>query len=104
MEGSSLAWAQGVGRSNRPAPTKPRADSKRVSRFGSHRFRHSFASTVPNCAKTRLRMALCCAKTRTDFVRVPVELRQRFPFHLQLHLRILLEHLCIALPEQLRNP
>src|ERR1017187_7138573 len=40
-------WAQGVGRSNRPAPTKSPADSKRVVRSEFHRLRHSFASTVP---------------------------------------------------------
>ena len=45
-----------------------------------------------------------CAKTRTGFARLPVEFRQRLAFHLQLHLRILLEHLRIALAEQLRHP
>src|SRR5215469_3279294 len=47
LEPISLPWAQGVGRSNRPAPTKPPADSKEVHRSGSHRFRCPFASTVP---------------------------------------------------------
>jgi Domain of unknown function (DUF5911) len=49
---SNLPWAQGVGRSNRPAPTKSPADSKRVDRFLPHRFRGSFASTVPKPGPT----------------------------------------------------
>ena len=49
-------------------------------------------------------MALCCAKTQPCFVCKPVELRQPFSLHLKLHLRVLLEHLRIALPQQLRDP
>src|ERR1035438_4171650 len=37
-------------------------------------------------------------KTRPAFVRLPVDLLQSLPFHLQFHLRILLEHLGVALP------
>ena len=33
-----------------------------------------------------------------------VEFRQRLSLHLQLHLRVLLENLRIALPKQLRDP
>jgi len=33
-----------------------------------------------------------------------VQLLQRLPFHLQLHLRVLLEHLGVPLPEQLGHP
>ena len=34
----------------------------------------------------------------------PIELQQRFALHLQLHLRVLLEHFRISLPEELRHP
>jgi hypothetical protein len=34
----------------------------------------------------------------------PVQFGQRLSLHLQLHLRVFLEHLRIALPEQLRDP
>src|ERR1700678_1207364 len=43
-------------------------------------------------------------KTRPAFNRLPVDLLQRLPFHLQLHLRVLLEDLRVALPQQLRDP
>jgi hypothetical protein len=33
-----------------------------------------------------------------------IQLGQGFPFHLQLHLRILLEHFGIGLPQHLRHP
>jgi hypothetical protein len=47
LEAMPIPWAQGVGRSNRPAPTKFLIDSKELDRFLFHRFRLSFASTVP---------------------------------------------------------
>ena len=59
---------------------------------------------MPYCAKTRPRLVLCCAKTRPCFVCKAVEFGQRLAFHLKLHLRVLLKHLRIALPEQLRDP
>src|ERR1700730_4533922 len=34
----------------------------------------------------------------------PVHLLQRFAFHLQFHLRVLLEHLRVPLPKELRHP
>src|ERR1039457_6430042 len=43
-------------------------------------------------------------KTRSALISPPVQLLQRFPFHLQFHLRVLLERLRIPLPEQLRYP
>ena len=43
-------------------------------------------------------------KTRPVLVGLPVQLLQRLAFHLQFHLRVLLEHLRVALPEQLRDP
>ena len=43
-------------------------------------------------------------KTPAALIRLPGQLLQRLPFHLQLHLRILLEHLGVSLPEQLSHP
>src|SRR5579871_632193 len=56
------------------------------------------------CAKTRLGLAFDCAKTRAAFVGLAIRFRQRLSLHLQFHLRVLLEYLRIALPEQLRDP
>jgi hypothetical protein len=39
-------------------------------------------------------------QTRLALVRLPVQLLQRLPFHLQFHLRVFLKHLRIALPER----
>ena len=36
-------------------------------------------------------------------VRLPVELGQRFPHHVELRLAVTLEHLRIALPQHLRH-
>jgi len=83
---SGMPWAQGVGRSNRPAPTNLLLIPKEIID------RRSIAFAVPLCRN--------CAKTRTAFVRLPVEFRQRLSFHLQLHLRVLLEHLGVGLTEQ----
>src|SRR5437868_4279695 len=43
-------------------------------------------------------------ETPAALIRLPVQLLQRLPFHLQLHLGILLEHLGVSLPEQLSHP
>jgi len=50
LETIHLPWAQGVGRSNRPDPTKPPADSKALRCIGRpalHRSHRFFASTQP---------------------------------------------------------
>ena len=49
------------------------------------------------------RHQLACIYRRV-LVGLTIEFIQSFAFHLQLHLRILLEHLRIALSEQLRDP
>ena len=43
-------------------------------------------------------------KTRTVLIGLPVQLLQSLAFHLQFHLRVLLKHLRIALPQQLGDP
>jgi hypothetical protein len=68
----------------------------------------AFAIPLPllcqNCAKTRLGLAFDCAKTLAAFIGLAVQFRQRLSLHLQLHLRVLLEYLRIALPEQRKRP
>ena len=53
-----------------------------------------------NCTKTVPKLTRPVPNPRT-FIRRPIELLQGFPFHLQFHLRVFLEHLRIALPQEL---
>ena len=62
-----------------------------------------FAPHCLNCGKTPLDW-LRCTKTLATFVCSAVERRQRLTLYLKFHLRVLLEHLRIALPEQLYDP
>ena len=50
-----------------------------------------------NCTKTVPKLTRPVPNPRT-FIRRPIELLQGFAFHLQFHVRVLLEHLRIALP------
>src|SRR5437588_13045715 len=117
LETTLLPWAQGVGRSNRPAPTIPPAGSKSVLRSAADRHHLSFASTVcfhcvlPLCAST---VCFHCVEivprpvqfgfTMSEpfvFICVPIQLFESFAPHLKLHLRVFLEDLRIALAQQL---
>src|SRR5579859_6629878 len=56
-----------------------------------------------NCVKTSVTRTLLCQNSR-HFVGPAFDFVQRFPLHLQLHLRVLLEHLGIALTKHLDDP
>src|ERR1035437_4454667 len=56
----SPPWAQGVGRSNRFAPTNTIVDSKRVDRSPFHRFRPFFALIVPELCQNPYSSASLC--------------------------------------------
>ena len=56
-----------------------------------------------NCAKTLIGGQILAQRAR-HFVGLAIEFFQGFPPHLQLHLRILLEHLGITLPKHLCDP
>ena len=45
-----------------------------------------------------------CARIQRHLIGLAVHFLQSLSLHLQFHLRILLENLCVALPEQLCNP
>ena len=64
------------------------------------------ADSAHHCAKTARRISLdhCCASIHRHFVRLTVNFLLRFSLHLQLHLRIPLEDLRVALAKQLRHP
>src|ERR1700683_5377593 len=70
-------------------------------------FPDSFGQTVSklyqNCIKTPS-VWPACIKTLHLLIRLAIELLQRLALHLQLHLRILLEHPSVTLPKQLRDP
>ena len=53
LEPIALSWAQGVGRSNRPAPTKLPPDSKEVSSIGGNSFANwTHFRGSPDCSST----------------------------------------------------
>src|SRR5437588_12934815 len=90
LETTLLPWAQGVGRSNRPAPTIPPAGSKIVLRSAADRHHLSFASTVcfhcvlPLCASTvcfHCVLPLCRNRAKTRSVRLHYV--RTFRFHLR---------------------
>jgi hypothetical protein len=103
IEGTRLAWAQGVGRSNRPAPTKPPADSKRVVGPAFHRFRPFFASTVPELCQNPFSSPSLCQNPSRSHSRADSAF-QSFALHLEFHLRVFLKDLRIALAQQLSHP
>src|SRR5581483_9305934 len=45
-----------------------------------------------------------CSRNLLLFVGLPIDLEQCLALHLQLHLRVLLKYLGVALPQQLRHP
>src|SRR5882724_12621806 len=77
-------------------------DSKALSNFTpnpSRHFRSHCAKTVPNTLLNR-----GCARIQRHLIGLAVHLLQGLSLHLQFHLRILLEDLCVALSEELCNP
>jgi len=60
-------------------------------------------SLCQNCVKIPLAGPLLCQNS-CHFTGSAIDFVQRFPLHLQLHLRILLEHLRVALPKHLDDP
>jgi hypothetical protein len=84
--------------SNLAAPTKTSLILKELVHFPPS----LFPVSALNCAKTPS-VGPDCVKTDPALIGVPVQLAQRFPFHLQLHLRVLLEDLSVPLPKELRH-
>ena len=62
-----------------------------------------YPSLCQNSVKTPVARTLLCQNSR-HFVGPAIDFVQRFPVHLQLHLRILLEHLRITLTKHLGDP
>ena len=56
------------------------------------------------CRRTVAELPLSRLSQNAGLVGGPVHLLQRFAFHLQFHLRVLLEHLRVPLPKELRHP
>jgi hypothetical protein len=82
-------------------------DSKRLSIDIPLQTSFSGPGLCTNYARMQLLHHDCAHRSRTSwrhFIRPSVELLQGFALHLQLHLRILLEDLRVALTKQLRYP
>src|SRR5258707_15206353 len=82
-------------------------DSKRPSIHIPLQTSFSRPGLCTNCARMRLLHHDCAhwsGTSRRHFVRPTVELLQGFALHLQLHLRVLLEDLRVALAKHLRYP
>src|SRR5882672_7735839 len=62
-----------------------------------------FGLTVPKLCQILL-LNRACARIHRHLIDLPVHFLQGFSLHLQFHLRILLEDLCVALTKELRNP
>ena len=91
----SLSYKRKVHGSSPRPPANPGFRNQQVT-CSVHR------SILPSCPATYHNLAKTASRLR--FVRVAIELRYGVRFHLQLHLRVLLQHVSIGLEQHLRHP